>query len=262
MAPGPPGAPAVSVRLYRPADASDPVPVLVWIHGGGFVIGTARQDERSNVALVRDLGIAVASVDYRLAPDHPFPAPAEDCYAALRWLHAAAPSFGLDPDRIAVGGASAGGGLAAGVALMAHDRAEVPLALQLLIYPMLDDRTALRERGDESGFRLWNSTSNEFGWRSYLGAAPGGDDTAPYAAPSRRDDLGGVAPAWIGVGSLDLFHGEDVAYADRLRAAGVPCDLVEVEGAFHGFDGLAPRSAVARRFRQSWTAALAKAFAG
>jgi acetyl esterase/lipase len=244
------------VRLYRPAGSTEPVPALLWIHGGGFLIGTARQDERSNIDMVRELGIAVASVDYRLAPEHPFPAPAEDCYAALRWLHAAAPAFGIRSDRIAVGGASAGGGLAAGVALMAHDRGEVPLAFQLLVYPMLDDRTVQRARGDESDFRLWNSTCNEFGWRSYLGAMPGGPEVSPYAAPARRVDLGGLAPAWLGVGTLDLFHDEDVDYATRLREAGVACDLVEVDGAFHGFDGLAPRAPVVTAFRRSWLDAL------
>lgn len=262
MVPGPPGAPDVRVRLYRPAGRSGPVPALLWIHGGGFLIGTARQDERSNLGIVRDLGIAVASVDYRLAPEHPFPAPAEDCYAALRWLHAAAPAFGLRPDRLAVGGASAGGGLAAGVALMANDRGEVPLAFQLLVYPMLDDRTVGRERCDESGFRLWNSASNEFGWRSYLGGSAGGADVSPYAAPARRDDLTGVAPAWLGVGTLDLFHHEDVEYSRRLRSAGVACDLVEVDGAFHGFDGLAPRAPVVTAFRRSWLDALGAALAG
>ena len=256
MVPGPTGAPDVRVRLYRPAGSTEPVPALLWIHGGGFLIGTARQDERSNIDMVRQLGIAVASVDYRLAPEHPFPAPAEDCYAALRWVHAAAPAFGIRSDRIAVGGASAGGGLAAGVALMAHDRGEVPLAFQLLVYPMLDDRTVQRARGDESDFRLWNSSCNEFGWRSYLGATPGGPDVSPYAAPARRVDLGGLAPAWLGVGTLDLFHDEDVDYANRLREAGVACDLVEVDGAFHGFDGLAPRARVVTAFRRSWFDAL------
>jgi acetyl esterase/lipase len=256
LVPGPEGAPPVGVRLYRPALNDAAVPAMLWIHGGGFVIGTAREDERNNVAIVRELGIAVASVEYRLAPEHPFPAPVEDCYAALRWLHSAAPAFGIRTDRLAVGGASAGGGLAAGVVLMAHDRNEVPVAFQLLVYPMLDDRTVLASPPDTDRLRLWGPPSNEFGWHSYLGSAPGGDDVDAYAAPARRVDLAGLPPTWIGVGTLDLFHSEDLAYAERLREAGVSCELVEVTGAYHGFDGISPRAEIVRRFRRSYLEAL------
>jgi len=254
--PGAEGAPAFRVRLYRPTDGVGPVPALVWFHGGGYMIGSPEQDQRNLIAMVRELGIAVAAVQYRLAPQHPFPAPADDGYAGLRWLHDQAETLGIRPDRIAIGGASAGGGLAAGVALMAHDRAEVPVAFQLLIYPMLDDRTVLRTDIDTSRLRMWSTRGNAFGWTSYLGSQPGGPGVSPYAAPSRSLDLSGLPPAWVGVGTFDLFHDEDVAYAERLSAAGVPCQLHVVPGAYHGFDGVSPKAAVVKQFHQSYVDAM------
>lgn len=256
VVPGVDGAPDVAVRLYQPVERTGPVPALVWIHGGGFILGDAYQDEKSLVALVRELGIAVASVEYRLAPEHPFPAPADDCYAALRWAHANADDLGLDPDRLAVGGASAGAGLAASVALMAVDRGEVPLAFQLLIYPMLDDRTAVRTDVDGTHHRLWSTASNVFGWSSYLGHAPGAADTDPIAAPARCDDLSGLPSTWIGVGTCDLFHDEDKAYAKRLTAAGVPCQLHIAPGGYHAFDMVQAKANLSGQFRKSYVTAL------
>lgn len=181
----------------------------------------------------RELGILVVGVDYRLAPEHPFPAALDDCYAALRWLHDRAEQLGVDPARIAVGGASAGGGLAAGLAQRAHDLAEVPVALQVLTYPMLDDRTVLRRDHAGRGRILWTPASNRYGWTSYLGHPPGAAEPPPYAVPARRADLAGLPPAWIGVGELDLFHDEDVEYARRLEAAGVPVTLHVEPGMYH-----------------------------
>jgi acetyl esterase/lipase len=238
------------VRLYRPTGVAAPIPALLWIHGGGYVLGSPEQDDARCRSYAAELGIVVAAVRYRLAPENPYPAGLEDCYRALTWL-AALP--GVDGQRIAVGGASAGGGLAAALALLARDRAEVTPVLQLLSYPMLDDRT-VDSALDKPGFRLWNSGSNRFGWQSYLGGA----DPA-IAVPGRRDDLTGLPAAWIGVGTLDLFHGEDLAYADRLRAAGVPCEVYEVPGAFHGFDAVAPRASVSRQYFDSACAALSGA---
>jgi len=191
-------------------------------------------------------------VNYRLAPEHPYPAPVEDCYSALTWL-SRLPS--VDPARLAIGGASAGGGLAAALALLARDRGEVDLTAQLLVYPMIDDHTVQRTDLDHPGHRLWNQSSNRFGWRAYLG-----DADPDVAVPARRDDLAGLPPAWIGVGTLDLFHDEDLAYAERLRAAGVPCEVVVVQGAFHGFDGTAPKAAVSQSFFASQCALLKAAF--
>jgi acetyl esterase/lipase len=231
---------------------------VLWIHGGGYVIGTAAQDDALCRDLARRLGALVASVDYRLAPDHPHPVPLEDCHDALVWL-AEAPE--VDPGRVAVAGASAGGGLAAGLAQLACARGAVRPAFQLLSYPMLDDRTALRRDVDERGFRLWDNRSNRYGWTSYLGTEPGGPGAAAPAVPARAEDLSGLPPAWIGVGSLDLFHDEDRAYAERLRAAGVPCAFDVVDGAFHAFDMVLPRAPVSRAFRNAQVAALSAALA-
>jgi acetyl esterase/lipase len=243
----------VGLRVYRPDTLTFPAAGLVWIHGGGMVIGSARQDERFVSAVARDLGIVIASVDYRLAPMHPFPAPLDDCYTALQWLH---DQPDVDPARIAVGGASAGGGLAASLAQLAHDRGRLPIAFQLLIYPMLDDRSAVRPEVDGRHFRLWTQTSNYFGWRAYLGQEPGSDAVTAPAAPARRASLAGLPPAWIGVGTNDLFHDEDLEYAARLTAAGVTCTVEVVDGAFHGFDVVAAKTAVAKEFQASWSAAL------
>jgi acetyl esterase/lipase len=256
LVPGQGGRDSIRIRLYRPEALDGPVPAMLWIHGGGFVMGDSEIDEVSNIAVVRETGIAVASVNYRLAPRHPFPAPLDDCYAALRWLHAEAKTLGVLPERIAVGGSSAGAGLAAGVALMAHDRKEVSIAFQLLIYPMLDDRTALRTDIDLSGVRLWNNKCNRFGWRSYLQKLPGSADVHPYAAPARRDNLTGLPSTWIGVGTFDLFHDENLEYAKRLAESGVPCELRIVEGAYHGFDLFSPKADVVRQFRKSYVSAL------
>ncbi len=271
--PGPEGAPTVRVRIYRPKNVHGPMPALLWIHGGGYVMGTPDMDDFNCIDFARELGILVVSVDYRLAPEHPFPAPLEDCYAALRWLFKNAETLGVLSDRIGIGGASAGGGLAAALAQLAHDRQEVRPVLQLLVYPMLDDRTTARTDFDDKNLRGWNQGSNVFGWRSYLGFGakgaagdplpqlynqgqePGGAEKPTYAVPSRRQDLSGLPPAWIGVGTCDLFHDEDLDYAARLKAAGVPCDLVVVPGAFHGFDGIRS-AAVARDFRDAYKAAL------
>ncbi len=198
-----------SVRVHRPVWSREPVPALLWIHGGGYVVGSAAQDDAMCRHFADSLGIVVAAVGYRLAPEHRFPVPLHDCHDALAWL-AGQPS--VDPTRVAVGGASAGGGLAAALALLARERGEVPLAFQLLAYPMLDDRTAVRTDIDESNFKMWNNKANHFGWRSYTGHRPGSDKVSGLAAPSRHDDLSGLPPAWIGVGTLDLFHDEDVAY--------------------------------------------------
>lgn len=240
----------VGVRLYRPA-LSTPTPALLWIHGGGYVIGSAAQDDALCRRFASTLGMTVASVNYRLAPQHPYPAGLQDCYAALTWL-AGLPA--VDPARVAIGGASAGGGLAAALALLARDRGVVSPVAQLLVYPMLDDRS-VGPQFDHPGHRLWTQESNRFGWSAYLaGADP---DTA---VPARRPDLSGLPPTWIGVGTLDLFHDEDLAYARRLREAGVPCEVDVVPGAFHGFDGVAPKAAVSQRFHQTQVSFLRAAF--
>lgn len=257
--PGQDGA-LIPLRLYRPRSIRDLAPVLLWIHGGGMISGHPLMDERTSIDFARTLGITVAAVDYRLAPDHPAPTQLEDCYSTLLWLQDNAEQLGIDVNRMAIGGASAGGGLTAGIALMAHDRGDVTPMFQLLVYPMIDDRTVNRADHHVPGVRMWSKSSNRYGWTSYLGRAPGGADVSPYAAPARRIDLSGLPPAWVGVGTFDLFHDEDVEYARRLREAGVPCSLDIIEGAFHGFDAILPRKPVSRRFWRAQAAALHAAF--
>ena len=243
----------VGIRLYRPAGTAQPTPAQLWIHGGGYVLGTAAQDDLLCRRFVADLGITVASVDYRLAPEHPYPAPLEDCYTALEWL-ATLPA--VDAEQIAIGGASAGGGLAAALALLARDRDGVKPVFQLLVYPMIDDRSVGAHLNDP-GHRLWNATSNQFGWKAYLGGAD-----PMIAAPARRTDLAGLPPAWLGVGTLDLFHDEDLDYAARLQDAGVPCEVHVVPGAFHGFDGIAPKADISTAFFASQCESLRQIFGG
>lgn len=255
--PGPEGGPSINLRVYQPRELKSPTPALFWIHGGGMVIGSAEQDDRTNAGFVRELGITVVGARYRLAPGHPFPAPIDDVYAGLLGVLANSAELGIDPQQVAIGGASAGGGLAAGLALLALDRGEVGPMFQLLIYPMVDDRTLLKPHSKRY---VWTTKANRFGWTSYVGAGVTGPDVSPYAAPARREDLHGLPPAWIGVGDLDLFYEEDLEYARRLRAAGVACEVVEVPGAFHGFNALFPAAQLTEDFFQQQVAALRKAF--
>jgi acetyl esterase/lipase len=244
---------SISARMHSPASSDMPMPALLWIHGGGFVLGSAAQDDALCAHVAEQLGIVVCAVEYRLAPKHQFPVPLHDCYDALAWL-ASLPH--IDADRIAIGGASAGGGLAAALAIQARDRAEIPVAFQLLAYPMLDDRTALRSDIDERSCRLWNNKANRFGWESYTGEAAGSETVSALAAPARCEDLSGLPSAWIGVGTLDLFYDEDLAYGRRLEQAGVACALDVVDGAFHGFDLVRPKAGVSQAFRAAQVAAL------
>ncbi|WP_169951761.1 alpha/beta hydrolase [Microbispora sp. H11081] len=243
--------------VYESQDRRRPGGALLWIHGGGTILGHPESDHELCSRIARDLRILVVSARYRLAPEHPFPAGFDDCYATLRWLHDAAPTLGVDGARVAVGGSSAGGGLAASVVQKAHDRG-LPVALQLLVYPMLDDRTALVRDHRGRGRIGWTPRSNAYAWARYLGHGPRVAEPRPYAAAGRREDLRGLPPAWIGVGDLDLFHEENLRYAERLRAAGVPVDLVVEPRMYHGADvGRDATVPSMRAFRQSMLDALA-----
>ncbi len=232
-------APEVPVFVYEPPVRKRASGALLYIHGGGYVSGRAAGYHANCARIAKQLGVLVVNVDYRLAPEHRFPAGLDDCYAALLWMHKTAGELGIDPERIAVGGDSAGGGLAAGLAQLAHDRGVVPVCFQLLIYPMLDDRTAAASEFPGRGKFVWTVASNRFGWASYLGRPAGASFAPAYAVPARREDLSGLPPAWIGVGTLDLFHDEDVEYGRRLQAAGVSCEVQVVPGMYHGADVLA-----------------------
>lgn len=256
LVPGPDGAPDVPLFLYRPARSPEVTPALLFIHGGGFMIGSAAMFHETCRRFANELGALVVSVDYRLAPETPFPGPLEDCYRALCWMATNAGALGIDPERIAVTGESAGGGLAASLAQLAHDRGGASIAFQSLAYPMLDDRTALTRDHEGRGEFVWNAGSNRLAWTAYLGHPPVPGNAPAYAAAARRDDLSGLPPAWIGVGTLDLLYPEARAYARRLVDAGVPCELYDVRGAYHGFDGFRPEASVSRAFRQRQVAAL------
>ncbi len=262
MAPGPDGAPDVMVRTYRPASLPVNAPALYWIHGGGMVLGDVAMNDPYCANVADQLNVLVASVEYRLAPEHPFPAPIEDCYAALRWFASSADEFGIDRGRIAIGGGSAGGGLAAGLALVARDRSEVEVCFQLLVFPMLDDRNTTRSSHAIVDSRVWNRTANLAGWNAYLSGNAGGDDVSPYAAPARATDLSGLPPAYINVGTLDLFVDEDVAYAQALLAADVPVELHVYPGAFHGSNAMVPNSEISTRWNSDELAALDRALNG
>jgi acetyl esterase/lipase len=258
--PGPAGAPEVRVLLVQPTGFPGPRPAFLYIHGGGYVMGRADMGVRQLQELARDHGIVGVSVDYRLAPETAYPGALEDNYAALKWLHDHAAELGVDPNRLAIGGASAGGGNAAALAIAARDRGEVPLRFQVLIYPMVDDRTAsTRPARPGVGHFIWTPADNRVGWRALLGREPGAGNPPPTAAPARLTDFRGLPPAFVGVGDIDLFCDEDIDYARRLIAAGVPTELVVVPGAFHAFDVLAPQSKAARMFRAEWERLLCRA---
>lgn len=252
----------VLVRVYRRQERRDDRGGLYWIHGGGMVLGDVSMNDARCAAIALNLDVVVASVDYRLAPEHPYPAPLEDCYCGLRWFFDQAEAFGVDTARIAVGGGSAGGGLAAGLALLARDRGQVSPCFQLLTFPMIDDRNQTPSSYMVDDPRVWNRTANIAGWSAYLDGRNGADDVPAYAAPARATDLAGLPPAIVTVGSLDTFIDEDIAYAQALLHAGVPCELHVYPGAFHGSNFMAPDSDISQRWYRDEMAALDRALNG
>lgn len=260
--PGPAGSPDVHVILYRPVNVDGPLPVFLNIHGGGYLFGSAADMGAANVRTAAELGCLVASPEYRLAPETRAPGAVEDCYAVLLWLHGRARDLGLDRTRFAIGGMSAGGGLAAALGLLTRDRGEIELCFQMLIYPMLDDRTAMRTNADDNpvtGEFVWTRAANRFGWEALLGHEVGKVDVSPYAVPARAGDLARLPSTYITIGMLDLFLEENIAYAHRLIAAGVPTELHIIPGAYHGFE-LAQSARLTRRSEDERRRALAEAF--
>ena len=247
--------PAVRALLYRPSDTAASGAGYLHIHGGGYVLGTPEASDPVNLEICARLGVVVLSVDYRLAPEHPIPAPLDDCYTGLAWLHAQAPALGVDRDRIGIGGESAGGGLAAALAIKARDAGAYAICHQHLTYPMLDDRTGTPEQpGDPLvGEFLWTRASNQYGWRSYLGDAPA---QAPQV-PSRVEDFAGLPATWMATAALDLFRDENIEYAFRLMQAGVRTELISYPAACHGFQ-MVPGTELGARYARDHLDALAR----
>jgi acetyl esterase/lipase len=260
MVPGPAGAPPVRIYIAGTTPGAKR-PAVLHFHGGGYVMGTAATARRGLQELVLAHDCVAISVDYRLAPETRFPGSLEDNYAVLRWMHTHADELGIDITRIAVKGESAGGGHAAAVAIAAHDRGEFQLCFQLLIYPMLDDRTASSiPVSPYLGHYVWTPASNRFGWTSLLGVPAGSSSVPANAAPARVADVSGLPPAFIGVGSIDMFAPEDMLYAQRLLSAGIATELHVIPGAFHAFDEFAPGTSITKHFQQAWNDALRQAF--
>ncbi len=244
--PGQQGAPDIALTVLRPAAGTGPWPLIYHTHGGGMVVGNRYSNLDMFLPHVLESGAVVASVEYRLAPENPDPAPVEDCYAGLVWLARNSAAVDADPARIILAGASAGGGLAAGTALLARDRGFPHVTHQVLICPMLDDRlqTPSSQMLDQEG--IWDRNNNAFGWSALLGYRRGTDDVSPYAAPARASDLGGLPRTYLDVGSVESFRDEVIDYATRLSQAGVVVDLHLWGGGFHGFDLLMPQTALSR----------------
>ena len=264
--PGVDGRPDVPVRWYRPAGADAALPCLVWLHGGAYVMGTLDENDDRLDRMVIELGCAIVSVDWRLAPEHPYPEGLDDAETVWRRISESPPTFGVDADRLVVGGASAGAGLAAALCLRLREIGVPQPALQLLIYPMLDDRelTASIRASEEPGhWGLWHLAANRLCWQAYLGPlAAGGREVPPTAAPSRANDqdLVGLAPAFLAIGDVDAFLDENLDYAARLSAAGVPTELHVYPGVIHGGFGARPSTPRTAQLLRDVYAALAAAF--
>jgi acetyl esterase/lipase len=245
--PGRDGAPDVMIRVHRPKGVEGNLPCVYFMHGGGYVFGTYVMDDLRFDRWCPEMKIVGVSVEYRLAPETAYPGPLEDCYAGLKWVYDNAATLGVDTAKLGIGGASAGGGLAAGLALLARDRKEIPVAFQLLIYPMIDDRMTTVSSSWQ--VPIWSPKSNDAGWRAYLGG-PRGGDVPIYAAASRAEDVSSLPAAYVMVGALDGFLDEDVDYAMRMSRSGVPTELHVYPGGPHGFDGIMPGTQLARRARK------------
>lgn len=255
------GGPDLAARIYRPHGLASAAAGILYIHGGGMVMGSVAADDGFAATLAEDVGCAVVSVEYGLAPENAGTGPVEDCYDALCWFFEHAPDLGVDRGRLAVFGVSAGGGLACGVSLLARDRGGPQLSYQMLIYPMLDDRSDTLSAHAIVNLGVWDRMANLEAWKHLLGEDAGGDGVSPYAAPARAGNVGDLPPTYVDVGDLDLFLDEDVQLAQRLSSSGVQVELHVYPGAYHGFDQIAPGSDTARAARLNRVAALRRALA-
>ncbi len=256
--PGPKGGPELGVRIYRPANATGPLPGILFIHGGGMVLGNLDTDHLTAVMLCETIGAIVVSVDYRLAPENPAPAAIEDCYTGLQWMAAHADELGYGPvELLAVYGGSAGGGLAIATALMSRDRGGPALAFLMAPYPQIDDRNVTPSSREIVDIGIWDRAGNIEAWEWYLGGQPADQ----YSAPTRANDLAGLPPAFIDVGDQDMFMDEDVEFANRLQAAQVPVELHVYPGAYHASEVFAPTAELSQRIWAARIAALQAALA-
>jgi acetyl esterase len=262
VAPGMGNDPDVPIRLMRPTGAVGALPVLLAMHGGGFVLGRAQDFDYFCLEIVRQLGIAVANVEYRLAPETPFPGAVDDVYAALNYVHANSEELGVNPSRIAIGGSSAGGGIAAGTVLRARDEGGPPVAFQFLLSPALDDRRRTPSATQWAEPLVLSRSTGVLAWQYYLGAGYAGPDdpsVSPYAAPARAVDLTGLPPTYIAAMELDPVRDENIHYALRLLEAGVSVELHSHPGTFHGSVEMVPRAASSARIRRGILEALDRA---
>lgn len=241
--PGPQGEPDITVRIYRPVNATGTLPGIYFIHGGGMILGNIAMDDPVATLICDQVGAVVVSVEYRLSPENPHPAPAEDCYAGLSWMAANASELNVDPAKLGVYGASAGGGLTIAVALMARDRGGPALKFMMPIYPMIDDRNETASSNEIVDIGIWDRPGNVEAWAWYLGGKPADQ----YAAPARCEDLAGLPPTFIDVGTVDLFRDEDIVFAQRLMQAGVPTELHIHPGSYHAAETFAADAAISKR---------------
>ncbi len=250
------------VKIYEPRNkAAAKLPAIFWIHGGGYVLGHPDGDDSLCECFVEKINCAVFSVDYRLAPEHPYPAAIEDCYAALKWVVDNADEFNVDISKIAIAGASAGGGLTAALALMVRDRGEIKVAFQAPLYPMIDDRNetpSSYEINEKNLPTAWNREANVVAWNMYLGKYASGE-VPIYAAPARATDLSGLPPAYTFIGQLDPFRDETIEYVARLAQAGVPVEFHLYPGCFHGFDSIFNDAKISTQAREEFINALSRA---
>lgn len=247
----------LALRIYRPANPAASRPGILFIHGGGMVLGNLDTDHLTAVMLCETIGAVMVSVDYRLAPENPYPAGADDCFAALEWMASHADELGFDPSLLALYGGSAGGGLAIATALRARDAGGPAISFVMAPYPMIDDRNETASSLEIVDIGIWDRAGNVEAWAWYLGGQP----ADAYAAPARAEILAGLPPHFIDVGDRDLFHDEDVAFAERLTSAGVPTELHVYPGAYHASEVFAPTAALSQRIWAARLSALRSALA-
>jgi acetyl esterase len=250
----------LQLRIYLPKSTKEALPALLWIHGGGYILGSYNDDDDLCMSFVKEANCVVFSVDYRLAPEHPYPAPIEDCYSALKWMADNPDSLNINRDQIGVAGASAGGGLTAALTLLARDRQYPSICFQMPLYPMIDDRNNTPSANEITEGMIWNQKTNEAGWRMYLGDLYGTDNIPSYAAPARAEDYSNLPYTYTCVGQLDPFRSETLTYVSKLAEAGVDVEFHLYPGAYHGFEGISPDADLSIRAKNEYIQAVKNGF--